>query len=546
MAGAGAGQAAGAVTGAGAEAGAGTGAVRVPTVKAGVGPEPIAGAGSVDGIGVVAGKGHYNMKIKKLTKKQISKLPECREKWLKIGLSVEKADRSLAEKAVDEAYEKVGLIPPKIKIWLMSPMQGVIGAEYLRLLVEKIKITGIGAQVTDQVRNQVMDQAEDQVEVRVWNQVLEQVEKQVFEQVEDQVEVRVWNQVLNQVGNQVREQVRNQVGAQVVAQVRDQVCDQVRDQVVDQVRAQVVDQVWDQVVDQVRDQLMDQVRDQVRHQIDNQVWEQVGNQVRAQVWEQVRNQIDNQVRAQVCEQVRHQIDNQVWDQIRAQVWEQVWRAGYGSHDANWLGFFEFFKQELNFEICDKLTPLMKLAEHCGWWWPFKGAVILTEKPNSIHRDQENRLHSMTEAALSYPDGWRVYAIHGVRVPEKYILTPADKINPEEVMKESNAEIRMAVIRKCGFAHFKNNLKHKVISASNGNELIEFELEGAKVRGLKVSWLDKHSFKETILPVARTKSEFEEWAFQMGVDFIPDDIDDCEQVRKFTVKMRPSESFLIET
>ena len=47
-------------------------------------------------------------KIEKLTKEQEVQLPIFRQKWLDIGLSTEKADRSTAEKAITEMYTLIG------------------------------------------------------------------------------------------------------------------------------------------------------------------------------------------------------------------------------------------------------------------------------------------------------------------------------------------------------------------------------------------------------------------------------------------------------
>ncbi len=232
-------------------------------------------------------------------------------------------------------------------------------------------------------------------------------------------------------GAQVWDQVRAQVGAQVGDQVRDQVWDQVRAQV----GAQVGDQVWDQVWAQVRDQVLDLVGDQV--------WDQV--------WAQVRDQVGDLVGDQVWDQVWAQVRDQVWDQVWDQVRDQVGRAGYGQHDASWLAFYDFFSNVCGLEICNKLRGLNLLAE-CGWWWPFAGAVILTERPNTLLRDDRGRLHNTTGAAVGYPDGFALYAVHGVRVAAD-IITNHESITIERIAGESNAEVRRVMIERYGVARY---------------------------------------------------------------------------------------------
>lgn len=171
----------------------------------------------------------------------------------------------------------------------------------------------------------------------------------------------------------------------------------------------------------------------------------------AQVWDQVRAQVGAQVGDQVWDQVWAQVRDQVWDQVGAQVRDQVGRAGYGQHDASWLAFYDCFSNVCGLEICNKLRGLNLLAE-CGWWWPFAGAVILTERPNTLLRDDRGRLHNTTGAAVGYPDGFALYAVHGVRVAAD-IITNHESITIERIAGESNAEVRRVMIERYGVARY---------------------------------------------------------------------------------------------
>ena len=212
--------------------------------------------------------------------------------------------------------------------------------------------------------------------------------------------------------------------------------------------AQVGDQVRAQVGDQVGAQVGDQVGAQVGDQVGAQVWAQVRAQVGAQVRAQVRDQVRAQVRAQVWDQVWAQVRAQVRDQVRAQVRAQVWDACYGQHDASWLAFYEFFGRECGLECCEKLRGMQTAAQHCGWWWPFANAVIITERPRTLVHDAEGRLHREDGPALQYPDGWGIWAWHGVRVPQDVIERP-ETITVEQIEHERNAEVRRVLITRYG-------------------------------------------------------------------------------------------------
>jgi hypothetical protein len=221
---------------------------------------------------------------------------------------------------------------------------------------------------------------------------------------------------------------------------------------------------------QVRAQVWDQVRAQVRAQ--------VGAQVRAQV----RDQVWDQVWAQVWDQVWAQVGAQVWDQVRAQVGAQVGNCGYGTHDANWLAFYEYFWQECAINEVKRLSGLIQLAQAgCGWWWPFEGSVILSERPSRLMRDDEHRLHCENGAALQYPDGFAIYAWHGVRL-DPWMIKEPERITPEVVLQKENQEIRRALLEIYGYPQFLADLQADKIHQDDYGVLYETKRLGEYLDG----------------------------------------------------------------
>jgi hypothetical protein len=164
-----------------------------------------------------------------------------------------------------------------------------------------------------------------------------------------------------------------------------------------------------------------------------------------------------------------------WAQVGAQVGAQVCRAGHGLHDANWLGFHEYIRDVLGLE--QEIAPmlgLMDLAQWCGWWWPFEGAVILTEKPTALHRDSRNRLHNENGPAIAYSDGWGVWALHGVRVQQADI---EQTLSVTRIRDEQNAEIRRVLADKYGAAKYVQDVGAKRIHKDRFGELYHVEMPG---------------------------------------------------------------------
>src|SRR3990167_3257583 len=196
----------------------------------------------------------------------------------------------------------------------------------------------------------------------------------------------------------------------------------------------------------------------------------VGASVRASVWASVRDSVGASVRASVGASVWASVWDSVGDSVRASVeasvgasvgdsvWASVWASVgdsvgasvYGQHEAYWLSFYNFFA-----EVCGltketaKIAGLIQLAQSAGWLLPYKNFCFVSERHNVLKRDPQGRLHCDDGIALAYPDGWGIYALHGVRVKPEYVLTPSAELKPETILAENNAEVRMALIRKVG-------------------------------------------------------------------------------------------------
>ena len=119
------------------------------------------------------------------------------------------------------------------------------------------------------------------------------------------------------------------------------------------------------------------------------------------------------------------------------------------------------------------------------------------------------------------------------MPEKYILTPADQIHFGDMIKEQNAAVRLAIIKKFGFRRLMDTIRYRIVSTADGNSLMEFTIHPTgkrswvpRFRALQLTWQDKTGAKETFLPVPRLARQF-------GED-CPEDVNSCEQVRRWTL------------
>ncbi|MFJ1955709.1 DUF6745 domain-containing protein [Streptomyces microflavus] len=119
-------------------------------------------------------------------------------------------------------------------------------------------------------------------------------------------------------------------------------------------------------------------------------------------------------------------------------------AVLGQHDAAWLAAFE--------GRGDRLTGLAEVARNAGWWWPYERAVVISERPEVLHRDEAGRLDHGEGAALAYGDGFALYAWRGMPVPAAF-LAELETLTPQRIREEENAELRRVMLEYYGYDRY---------------------------------------------------------------------------------------------
>ena len=88
---------------------------------------------------------------------------------------------------------------------------------------------------------------------------------------------------------------------------------------------------------------------------------------------------------------------------------------------------------------------------------------MAERHSVLRRDRQGALHASDGPAIAYPDGWAIYALHGVRVPQALVMTSAEHLSAVEwIVKQENAEIRREAVRKIGIERVCQQLKAQVV------------------------------------------------------------------------------------
>ena len=117
--------------------------------------------------------------------------------------------------------------------------------------------------------------------------------------------------------------------------------------------------------------------------------------------------------------------------------------------------------------------------HGGFRVMHEDFCIVSDFPERILVDEQNRPHCENGPSHRWRDGWSLYHWHGVKVPAHWIEDRAN-LDPNEVIKCENVEQRAAGAEIVGWPKMLDVLKVTVINDS-GNEdigqLIELKLPG---------------------------------------------------------------------
>lgn len=147
----------------------------------------------------------------------------------------------------------------------------------------------------------------------------------------------------------------------------------------------------------------------------------------------------------------------------------VWPYIDGHWNASYFAYYDFIAENL-FKVNDKdqpilddngnKIPLIYLSEEYFHYrncldidvvYPVedRNIIIVSRKPVVVALNENKLPHREDGPAIEYSDNWGVFCLNGVRMPGKYVMTPAAELDPKEVLAEENIEIRRELVRKIG-------------------------------------------------------------------------------------------------
>ncbi len=113
----------------------------------------------------------------------------------------------------------------------------------------------------------------------------------------------------------------------------------------------------------------------------------------------------------------------------------------------------------------------------GLLYPMETFCIVGNRPSSIKRNTTGQLHSDGSPALQYTDGFKIWALNGVLVPQYLAETRGENINCSKFAEIDNAEVRREFVRKVGVERILQKVGGEVLDKSGDYELVLIDLKG---------------------------------------------------------------------
>ena len=156
----------------------------------------------------------------------------------------------------------------------------------------------------------------------------------------------------------------------------------------------------------------------------------------------------------------------------------MWQGGnqWSSYDA----YLSFFRDVAKLDIdYSKWDAWETLSLHSGPRIVHKEFCIISDRPEILLVDEQNRPHCENGPFCRWRNGDALYSYHGARVPARWI-EQRETVDPAEVIAHENVEIRAAGAAIIGWPRMLSVLQSKTIDDSGSDDagqLIDLTLPG---------------------------------------------------------------------
>lgn len=365
--------------------------------------------------------------------------------WLNCGRSVELLERGRASEAIRALYAALGRPTPTV-LFFSSPALCVLAWRALREMagVPRDQRFRQDPQLAAQVHAQLRAQLPSQPIPRSWLQLQKHSASSIRRQVESRQRSKRWAHVWDELCAHCEARIDSGLGPLV----RERLQSALRDPLWLQLRARL----WWPLQWQLEARLgKSRAADGTRPTAPAPGSAATTDEVDADLLEIIREQTR-------IEDLETGIDMPSLELIPSVLRVDLWAQVGACMGAWWCAsavFYDFCTR-IGFSYALEQRRLLRLwLEQCRqshWWFDCDGIVFVSERPTLLQIDAHGRLHNERGAALEYADGFRLYALQGVRLRETDVLHP-ERITVNRIETERNWETRRILTSRYGQARY---------------------------------------------------------------------------------------------
>ena len=155
----------------------------------------------------------------------------------------------------------------------------------------------------------------------------------------------------------------------------------------------------------------------------------------------------------------------------------IWPYIEGHWDVHYFAFYDFMREIIGLKDYIPLYNIYRETMKCGLIYPLDNICIVGNLPSAIRRNNRGQLHADGCAAIEYRDGFKMWSLNGVTVPQWLVENKWNDIDCHEFPKILNVEVRREFVRKVGIERISSMLGAKSLDKSGTYELLMIDLGG---------------------------------------------------------------------
>ena len=150
----------------------------------------------------------------------------------------------------------------------------------------------------------------------------------------------------------------------------------------------------------------------------------------------------------------------------------------GNQWSSWVAFLSFFRHVVKLDLneYEKFKFYEDACIHGGPRIMHQDFCMISDRPEILLVDEQNRPHCDTGPFCKWRDGFSLYAIHGVRVPQYVVETPA-LIEIKDIENENNLEVKRVMIDRYGSDRYMQDSGAQLVQSDRYGELYVKPIQG---------------------------------------------------------------------